>query len=205
MQHPHLTDDQIQDRCTAQSFERGEAYFSEGAIGNPVRHGWTLSATCQGTDITPYQVSVELMPTGIATADCSCPYDWGGDCKHIVALLLTYVYEPEVIYALDTLLTTLSEKPNATLLRVVSELLKRSPDLVPVARFYADIPEAPAVEIEPIPPELSVYTTVIEEVPDVVPAPPMPEPTVSATVTTYREQVDRLLETAFWISSCNRC
>ncbi|RKU34892.1 hypothetical protein C6496_18680 [Candidatus Poribacteria bacterium] len=197
MQLPNLTHDQIQDRCTAQSFTRGEAYCDMGMIGNPILRGWTLSATCEGAEEYPYHVSVELMPTGIADADCSCPYDWGGDCKHIVALLLTYVNTPEVIYSLDALLTALAEKPNETLLRVISELLKRSPEMVPVAKFYADIPEEPAVEIEPIPPELSAYATVIEEVPDAAPAAPMHAPTVSATVTAYREQVDRLFGNGF--------
>ena len=141
MQLPRLTHDQIQDRCTARSFTRGEEYFAMEMIGNPVLHGWTLAATCEGSEEYPYHVSVELMPTGIADAECSCPYDWGGDCKHIVALLLTYVDTPEVIYSLDALLTALAEKPKETLLRVISELLKRSPEMVPVAKFYADIPD----------------------------------------------------------------
>jgi catalase-peroxidase len=28
-------------------------------------------------------------------ASCSCPYDCGGECKHIVALLLTYLHQEE--------------------------------------------------------------------------------------------------------------
>lgn len=175
MQRPHITSDQIQDRCTPQSFERGEEYFYDGAIGNPVLHDWTLSATCQGTDPTPYRVSVELMPTGIATTDCSCPYDWGGDCKHIVALLLTYMHEPEEICSVDTLLTTLAEKPKTRLLRVISELLKRAPTLVPVARTYADIAEASELESAPTAANLMV----------------------SATTRVYREQIDRLFGNGF--------
>ena len=197
MHLPKLTLDQIQYRCTKQSFTRGEEYFHAGAIGNPVLHGWTLASTCEGTEEEPYHVSVELMPTGIAATECSCPYDWGGDCKHIVALLLTYVNTPEVIYSLDALLTALAEKPKKTLLRVVSELLKRTPELVPVARFYADIPEEPDAEVEPIPSELSPYVTIIDEVPDVDPVPTTHEPTVSATVTTYREQIDRIFGNGF--------
>ena len=197
MRLPELTLDQIQDRCTAQSFTRGEEYFDMEMIGNPVLHGWTLAATCEGTEEEPYHVSVELMPTGIADTNCSCPYDWGGDCKHIVALLLTYIHAPEVIYSLDALLTALAEKPNETLVRVISELLKRTPELVPVARFYADIPEEPEVETEPIPPELSTYATVIEEVPDVAPAASTQKSTVSATITTYQKQVDRIFGNGF--------
>ena len=39
MQLPQLTLDQIRCRCTEQRFERGLAYFHDGAIGNPVLHG----------------------------------------------------------------------------------------------------------------------------------------------------------------------
>ena len=136
MQHPRLTPDHIRERCTAQSFIRGTEYFDDGAISNPIRHDWTLSATCHGT--YPYRVSVELMPTGIAATRCSCPYDGDGDCKHIVALLLTYIDTPDFIYSIDTLLATLSEKPKATLLHILSEVLSRTPDLAPVVQVYAD-------------------------------------------------------------------
>ena len=138
MQPPLLTHDQIRQRCTAQSFERGIEYFHTGAIGNPVLHGYTLSATCQGASAEPYHISVELMPTGVVSAHCSCPYSGEGDCKHIVAMLLTYVDASETICSVDDLLTTLSEKPKENLLRVISELLKRTPTLAPVARVYAD-------------------------------------------------------------------
>ena len=175
MQLPQITSDQIQERCTPQSFERGEDYFYDEAIGNPVIHGWTLSATCQGTEPTPYRVSVELMPTGIADAYCSCPYDWGGDCKHIVALLLTYIHESEEICSVDTLFTTLAEKPKASLLRVISELLKREPALVPVARTYIDMAEESELE------SVSTASNLM----------------VSATTKVYREQIDRLFGNGF--------
>ena len=160
MQRPNLTLDQIQQRCTAESFTRGTAYFHDGAIGNPVLHGWTLSATCQGTDVHPYRVSVELMPTGIAATHCSCPYDGDGDCKHSVALLLTYVQTPEHIDAIDALISTLAEKPKAQLLHILSELLKRTPSLAPVVRVYADTFDAP----EPAPTTFAVYREQIDRI-----------------------------------------
>ena len=159
MQPPQVTPDQIQERCTEQSFTRGLDYFHAGAIGNPTLHDYTLSATCEGTDIDPYRVTVELMLTGIATTDCSCPYDWGGDCKHIVALLLTYVEEPDAIYSLDILLATLEAKPKSSLLQVISELLKRAPELVPIAQAYSDIPGTP-----PCPGPLPLVTVYREQI-----------------------------------------
>lgn len=167
MQPPQLTPNQIQERCTEKSYVRGLDYFHAGSIDNATLHGYTLSATCEGTDIDPYHVTVELMPTGIASTYCSCPYDWGGDCKHIVALLLIYVEEPDAIYSLDTLFAVLAEKPKSSLLQVISELLKRAPELVPIAQAYSGIPVTP---------------------PDTGPLP---------LVTVYREQIDGIFGRGF--------
>ena len=174
MQLPNLTIDHIRQRCTAQSFTRGTEYFHDGAIGTPVLHGYTLSAACYGTDIEPYRVSVELMPTGIATTCCSCPYDGDsggyGDCKHIVALLLTYLHTPDIITSIDAVITTLSEKPKEHLLRIISEMLSRRPDLVPITQVYADMTEEPGPETVSTAHEL----------------------TDCPIVTVYRERIDRI-------------
>ena len=161
MQLPQLTLDQIQERCTEQSFTRGLDYFYAEAIGNPVFHDYILSATCEGTDIDPYRVTVELMPTEIIATHCSCAYDWAGDCKHIVALLLTSIRAPDTILSLEPLFATLAAKPNSSLLRIISELLKHAPELVPIVQAYSDIPVTP----------------------------PCPGPLPLVTV--YREQIDR--------------
>lgn len=170
MQLSNLTRSQIRSRCTAQSFTRGLEYFHAGAIGNPVLHGGTLSATCQGTELTPYGVTVELMPTTITATSCSCPYSYEGECKHIIALLLTYIEAPETIYAVDPLLATLAEKPKRSLLHIISELLKRTPSLAPVVLSYADMTEQAELDITPT----------------------AHKSTVSVTVTVYSERVDRI-------------
>ena len=177
MQYPNITEDQIQDRCTKKVFSRGEGYFHNEAIENAIFHDWTLSANCYGSEDTPYRVSVELTPTSIADAECSCPYDWGGDCKHIVALLLTYVHEPDEIHSLEPVLTAIAEKPRATLLRIISELLKREPALVPIVKTYTDgVTESQFRDTPP-----ASASTVV----------------ASATTTTYREQIDRLFGDGF--------
>lgn len=148
MQLPILTENQIRERCTEQSFERGVAYYFGGAIGNLVLHDYTLSANCEGTEAIPYSVSAELMPTGIATTHCSCPYSYDGDCKHIVALLLTYLHDPDMICSVDALLAELEAKPKSNLLHVISELLKRAPELAPIAQILTDIHETPSCSEE---------------------------------------------------------
>ncbi|MDE0012284.1 MAG: SWIM zinc finger family protein [Candidatus Poribacteria bacterium] len=177
MQYPNITEDQIQERCTKKVFARGEDYFYQEMIENPMFHGSTLSANCQGSEYEPYSVSVELTSTGIADAACSCPYDWGGDCKHIVALLLTYVHERDEIQSIEPVLTAIAEKPRATLLDIIAELLKREPALVPVVKTYTDgVTESQFGDTPPA----SAATIV-----------------TSATTTAYREQIDRLFGDGF--------
>lgn len=142
------------------------------------------------------------MPTTIADACCSCPYKGEGNCKHIVALLLTYVHMPDVIGSVDTLLATLAEKQKASLLRVISELLKRTPELAPIVQVYADFPVG-AGELQSViaptchncrgwvPQPLrcgASYSAVV---------PTCHKLTVCATVTVSREQIDRLFGDRF--------
>jgi uncharacterized Zn finger protein len=44
----------------------------------------------EGSEFEPYQVSIRLHDGGIADAHCTCSYDRGGYCKHIVAVLLKF-------------------------------------------------------------------------------------------------------------------
>ncbi|MFQ5433607.1 MAG: SWIM zinc finger domain-containing protein [Anaerolineae bacterium] len=61
----------------------------------------TLSgaAACEieGSSYEPYQVQITLNDAGIETTFCSCPYDWGGICKHLVATLLVLIHDGEKI------------------------------------------------------------------------------------------------------------
>jgi len=92
---PQLTEGDIQLLCSARSFERGQELYWREAIRHPLRQGSTLQALCEGSQAEPYRVMAELDEQGVAWAECSCPYDWGGHCKHIVALLLTWVHDPQ--------------------------------------------------------------------------------------------------------------
>jgi hypothetical protein len=68
------------------SFQRGRAYFLQGAIQNPRRQGTTLKASCLGSYTPSYRVEVTFGSDGIGWADCSCPVG-GGYCKHVAAML----------------------------------------------------------------------------------------------------------------------
>ncbi len=62
-------------------------------VANRVRRGNTLTADVSGT--RRYQVEIEVDEGGIF-AQCTCPYDWGGYCKHIGAVLLLWIESPHL-------------------------------------------------------------------------------------------------------------
>src|SRR5215218_8145736 len=90
-----LTEAHVRELASEKSFERGQTYYREGAILEPVRQEMELRAQCEGSDYEPYQVGATLTKSGIAETSCTCPYGYGGICKHVVALLLTYAHEPQ--------------------------------------------------------------------------------------------------------------
>lgn len=97
MSDPTITEATIRSLATPESFSRGEQYYRPGMVSDIERRGDVLRAEVEGSSYTPYRVTIELDESGIISTDCTCPYDWGGCCKHIVAVLLTYVCEREEI------------------------------------------------------------------------------------------------------------
>lgn len=86
-----VTEKQIRERATKSSFERGEAYYQEGRVGAFTYRDDVLQAVVEGSGGASYQVEITLIGSVIVSATCTCPYDGEGDCKHIVAVLLTFV------------------------------------------------------------------------------------------------------------------
>jgi uncharacterized Zn finger protein len=139
---PKLTEAQVKSLASAQSFQRGQSYYHDEAITNPVRQGMELRAECEGSDYEPYEVSATLNKNGVAETDCTCPYDYGGICKHIVALLLTYVHEPESFEVLDDLQSDLSNLSKEELIQLVGDLVNRDPKLKSVVNLSQAAPRA---------------------------------------------------------------
>jgi uncharacterized Zn finger protein len=132
---PKLTEAQIRALASAQSFERGQSYYQDGAIVEPVWQGMELRAECAGSEYEPYQISVTFDAQGIAQTSCTCPYDWGGICKHLVALLLTYVRQPQAFHALQPLDKMLADKSRDELIVIIEDMLRHKPELMPVVEL----------------------------------------------------------------------
>lgn len=145
---------QIEERALEQVFERGESLYKNGAISSPVRRGNEISARCQGSYAQPYRVWAKFTGAEIAAASCSCPYDWGGDCKHIVAMLLAYLREPEHFEERKTVREELMSREKTDLLDIIEEMLVRYPDLediverAPVSGAANQVPDLQAIRHE---------------------------------------------------------
>ncbi len=78
------------------NFEKGMAYYQHGAVQNARQRGDQLLVDVEGSQPKPYQVQISLAQGGIATMRCTCPFvaSAGNYCKHIAAVLITYVQAP---------------------------------------------------------------------------------------------------------------
>lgn len=139
---PSLTENQIRKRATPQSWERGVDYFYSGAVDRIVWRDGVLTAEVQGSQYEPYQVRVEFTRDGrIQDATCTCPYDWGGDCKHIVATLLYLVHRPEAIERRLPLTDLLSGLSREELVELVQTLARIHPQILEDVEEFAQAPK----------------------------------------------------------------
>ncbi|MEO7911475.1 MAG: SWIM zinc finger family protein [Roseiflexaceae bacterium] len=119
-----LSEATIRAHCSPDSYTRGRSYYDRGAVADMTLRGNLLEGAVEGSEYTPYRVRVSFDAGGITAATCSCAYDFGGWCKHIVALLLAALYESDEIESrppLDALLANLDRTQLQTLLIGLAE------------------------------------------------------------------------------------
>lgn len=124
-----LTDKNIKGLASENSFRRGKEYFHGGTVSELVQRGETLTAEVEGSEYFPYEIKVQLHQGGIADASCSCPYEWGGYCKHIVAVLLSYTKTPEAVKKREPVVEKLKELDAPQLLSLLTRLSESVPRL----------------------------------------------------------------------------
>ncbi len=194
---PKITIEHIYERCSPQIFARGKAYYENGAVRNMKWDGEKITGRCLGTHPRPYRVEAKLDDKqGVVWATCTCPYEYGGDCKHIVALLLTYLYHPKrfadkkVIVTVDS---SLMSRPKTELVIIIQQMLARYPDLQEIVDnpFPQQVPTG--FDVTPIRAELRnafrrYWNTYDEE-------------RAAHKIDNIRQQADKLVEAKNWESA----
>ncbi|BAU13017.1 zinc finger SWIM domain-containing protein [Leptolyngbya sp. NIES-3755] len=130
MQFPSISEGVIRQNSTENSFNRGKDYDRTGSVIDLVQRGTLLQAEVEGTEVKPYRVTVEFDAGGVSAAHCTCPYDYGGWCKHTVATLLTCNRQPDRIEARPTLAQLLDRLNPVQTQRLVQELVAAQPELI---------------------------------------------------------------------------
>ena len=126
---PTLTEATVRDLSRPQSYDRGKNYYDEGALADVVRRGETIRAAVKGSQYEPYQVRIDLSETGIVNTMCSCPYDHGGICKHRVAVLLTYIHDPDEIEQRSPVPELIADANPEDLRDILIDLVESRPEL----------------------------------------------------------------------------
>jgi uncharacterized Zn finger protein len=100
---PPFAEEVVRTLASTESFARGRHYLKVGAVSKLIRRGDIITAQVEGSAFAPYEVTIELHCKGLTATRCSCPYEWGGACKHVVAVLLKYIETPGEIVVRPTL------------------------------------------------------------------------------------------------------
>lgn len=147
---PHLTTTTIQHHATEPSYARGESYFRSGAVVSLTQRQQTLQAEVEGNEVMPYRVTINFDGGGVTQADCTCPYNFEGWCKHIVATLLACIHQPETIEQRPTLTQLLTPLTLVQTQALVQHLVAENPGLIESIDRYVNL--LPHTEAAPTPP-----------------------------------------------------
>lgn len=135
---PNLTPATLQHHATEPSYTRGESYFRSGAVVSLTQRQQTLQAEVEGNEVMPYRVTIDFDGGGVTHADCTCPYDFEGWCKHIVATLLACIHQPETIEQRPTLTQLLAPLTLVQTQGLVQHLVAENPGLIELIDLYVN-------------------------------------------------------------------
>ncbi|MGM0411365.1 MAG: SWIM zinc finger family protein, partial [Bacillota bacterium] len=88
-----FTKEILKNLANQQSFQKGINYYENNMVNNPIIDDNTIKAEVYGSHASTYEVEINIKNPLIN--HCTCPYDWGGVCKHIIALGLTWLNHKE--------------------------------------------------------------------------------------------------------------
>ncbi len=122
MSFDQLTRREIQKMADAPIFERGEEYLASGLVEQRQREGDSLTASVRGS--RAYRVEISEGPR----FRCTCPFEFSGPCKHVVATLLAYIEAPSSFERPDPLYRALRQRNKDELIQMLVELLADRPE-----------------------------------------------------------------------------
>ena len=125
---PWLTEDRIRQHAASRSYDRGLSYYKSGDVLSVIKRGNAIQAFVEGSAYSPYSILIEFDDTSLTDCLCSCPYNYGDFCKHLVAVFLTCLYNPEEVQERPPLEAVLDTLDVDTLKRLILKLARKNPE-----------------------------------------------------------------------------
>lgn len=126
---PTLNKSDIMRWVGSASFGRAQVYVRDGSIVNPRCTALVLKAHCHDAITPAHRVEVTLDEQGIVKGDCSCPMGGAGRCKHVGALLLTWLEEPDAFREVESLARSLEWRSKEELILFARQMVAHHPHL----------------------------------------------------------------------------
>ena len=124
-----ITESTLKSLSSPESFTRGHDLYQSDAIFDTFQKDDLLTGKCEGSSAPFYQIHVQLDEGGIQEASCTCPYDRGGYCKHIVALMLTYMHNPDAFIKQKNINELLGQLDKDALVHLITKMVDKNPDV----------------------------------------------------------------------------
>lgn len=139
----NLSESIIRHNANAKSFQRGEDCYRMGSVLSVTQRGNKIQAEVEGSEEEPYRVTIGFNNDEL-TAICTCPYNYDGWCKHIVATALTCTRQPDTIEKRPSIAQLLDRLDHVQTQRLVQELLEEHPELIDEIDGYVNAIATPA-------------------------------------------------------------
>jgi len=130
MNIPQITEADIRPLATDQSWSRGEDYYYSYRVEAIIWRDGLLIAEVEGSEYEPYIVQVEFDGNQICSTNCTCPYDWDGDCKHIIAALLYLCHRRDDIEQRPSVNELIASLSHSQLIELITDLSCLHPAII---------------------------------------------------------------------------
>lgn len=124
-----ITESALKSSSSTVSFARGYELYQSDAVFDTFQQEDTITGRCEGSSAPYYHLRVTIDEGGIQEAYCTCSYDWGGYCKHIIALMLTIIHNPDAFVEQKSVEELLSNMDKESLVHLIGEIVDKNPDL----------------------------------------------------------------------------
>ncbi|BCW95874.1 MAG: SWIM zinc finger family protein [Fimbriimonadales bacterium] len=137
-----VREEQIAPRLSPEAYSRALQLYHEHAVEQVVQRGRQITAQVRGFHQPFYTVNIALGEEGVQSATCTCVYEFGEWCKHIGAVLLTCIRNPERVETLEPIETLLHALDAETLRQILLELAQQGGEIAQRIEVLACAPRA---------------------------------------------------------------